>query len=366
MPDAPQAGSQVQPPNDSVPMSGDLIADAPPPSEASAPAAIAVPTAAPIADGPANAPSKVAPAGAVTANGGLTNRLRALIPLRWARWAPVIGAVAAAVNCGVAALQWAAISETNRISVAVASENNRRTDRTIELAKRAQWTAEEDSKRQGEKDNLLLTLAGSAAQAALDSATAAKGTSLSAERQADAAATANAIGRRLAEQQLETFRLAQRADLIHGFEMAAEPNQTGRAAIRLPLQNNGATVALNVRYKFRWLVPAQGQEPKVTEDTWRAETWAQMSTVFAREPGRVITASIDLDPVSLAQYRAGRPLYIWTRMRYCDVFGRPRWTNKCAFRVVGRGTPGFDLCGVQTDTIPEDDAAGDCRAVETK
>lgn len=181
------------------------------------------------------------------------------------------------------------------------------------------------------------------------------------------------------DQTRSNFAAGERAWLFIDFRIDHEPrgvvdNVVDAQRILYPITNSGRTPALHVRHLTDYrLSDAPMLEPDwvamaaaaTKERTDTVEFYKSINKPFPNDahgdftvfPGSAqrFTLPISIAGENLEPYRSHNiSLWVWSRVDYCDVFGRPHWTKACTVH----GSPDsmnpstFNYClggGIETD-----------------
>lgn len=104
--------------------------------------------------------------------------------------------------------------------------------------------------------------------------------------------------------------------------------------------NKGQSPALNVVSKARLSILATP-----ISDDWERVPGRNAAPMFPEATGHGFNTTITITPGTAAAYRAGK-LTVWVtgRISYLDAFGRPHWTNFCAYHTPDLNRQLFSLC----------------------
>jgi hypothetical protein len=169
-------------------------------------------------------------------------------------------------------------------------------------------------------------------------------------------------------QSQRAIEIDQRAWLSVGFQIDKEPKDFSAAnaiTISVPIANTGKTPATRVRVFIE--TPIQNEQPQLpnwaemvsqayqTAGAFHVDPsmFLQTMTVFPGEKHQVNSLPIQMAPTWLSEYQShGRNIWIWVRIDYCDVFGKPHWTQACAVHVSpdALNISSFHLCATGNET----------------
>jgi hypothetical protein len=163
----------------------------------------------------------------------------------------------------------------------------------------------------------------SAAHATRDAADAAQRGAAASEAQAEA--TKESI-----QSTVQSFRLDQRAWVGQMDSSASEAEEGKPITFRVVIGNSGKTPALNVRMAI-----SSAHAPKAVKfiPRYSGPNTAALQGTGAMQPGAKGLLEQTTGPlVDVSKYQRGEYLYyVFGRIDYEDVFGRPHWTTWCLY-----------------------------------
>jgi hypothetical protein len=174
----------------------------------------------------------------------------------------------------------------------------------------------------------------------------------SAQRSANAAMDANTIAQQIRAEAVAEDRESQRAVLTLSFQILVSPTANRPGEFTAPVTNERSTPALRVRVKQFVVVPRRSAgQPTVTEQMWESVKWQDFGPVFAGEKGRNFRGRFDDIPADQLQryIKDEGDLFVFIRMRYCDVFSKPHWFYRTFQRAPTRSDSGATIVSTEID-----------------
>ena len=149
----------------------------------------------------------------------------------------------------------------------------------------------------------------------------------------------------------QATRIEQRAWVgVAQWELDREPEDGAAIKVRTTLINQGASPATNVMTKARLSVLAAP-----IADDWDKVPGTNQAALFPNSTAVGFDKSLTIPVGTAAAYREGRiRIWITGRITYLDAFGRPHWTNFCAYHTPEQNLQLFSLCDSGNDIDRED------------